>query len=104
MRGWADSNEVQYLGYVHNGRRRWLIVTFQEIKDERFPIPTKLNKWLKYTDDYCRVSRGSFWKGLAMPFATYVETMNMPNLETSFKEVVQLSLDHSLKRYSQQRH
>lgn len=103
MRIWTDSNKVQYLGYVHNGRRRWLIVTFQEIKDEKFPIPTKLNKWLKYTGDYCRVSMGSYWKGLAMPFATYVETMNMPNLETSFKEVVQLALDHSLKRYSQQR-
>ena len=104
MRIWTDSNEVQHLGYVHNGRRRWLIVTFQEIKDEKFPIPTKLNKWLKYTGDYCRVSMGSYWKGLAMPFATYVETMNMPNLETSFEEVVQLALDHSLKRYSQQRH
>lgn len=103
MRIWVDADEVKYLGYVHNSRRRWLLVTGQEIKDERFPIPTKLNKWLKYREGLYWLSIGAYWKGLAMPLETYTETMNIPNLDSSFQAVVHLALDHSLDRLTKRR-
>jgi hypothetical protein len=103
MRIWLDNDEVKYLGYIHNSSRRWLIVTIQELKNERFPIPTKLNKWLKCTDDQYWISEGIYWKGLAMSFKTYTETMDLPSLEMSTQAVVQLALGHSLDGRTQQR-
>ncbi|MEN8443674.1 MAG: endonuclease NucS domain-containing protein [Cyanobacteria bacterium J06555_13] len=100
MRIWVDNDEVKYLGYIHNSRRRWLIVTIQELKDERFPIPTKLNKWLKYTEGKYWLSEGGYWKGLAMPFKTYTGIMDLPDLKMSLQSVVQLALAHSLDRYT----
>lgn len=103
MRIWTDTDEVKYLGYVHNSRRRWLLVTGKELEDERFPIPTKLNKWLKYREGRYWLGIGAYWKGLAMPFEVYTKTMDISDLDSSFQSVIQLALKHSLDRATEQR-
>lgn len=103
MRLWVNDGNVKYLGYMHNSRRRWLLVTLQEIKDKKFAIPTKLNKYLKFRDNRYWLSMGAYWKGLAMPFETYTQTMDISELDTSFQAVCQLALEHSLDKRNRQR-
>ncbi|MGK7949437.1 MAG: endonuclease NucS domain-containing protein [Xenococcaceae cyanobacterium] len=91
MRLWLIDGIVTYVGYIHNGRKSWLIFTSDELENERFSLPSKLKKQ-KWSGN------ARYWKGLAMPTDFYLETMGISNNSYSLDFFVELALKHSLHR------
>jgi hypothetical protein len=96
MRLWVVDGIVKYVGYIENGRKSWLIVTSDELKNEKFTQPTKLNKWMKYGDS-------RYWKGLAMPTQFYLQAMTLTDCSDTLNAFVELALQHSLQRIKKSR-
>jgi Endonuclease NucS len=96
MRIWVVDGIVKYIGYIENGRKSWLIVTSDELKDAKFTQPTKLNKWMKYGDN-------RYWKGLAMPTQFYLQVMTLTDRSNTLNAFVELALQHSLQRIKKSR-
>jgi len=93
MRLWIVDEVVQYIGYIENQRKSWLIVTDEEIQTGKFTKPTKLH----------RKGDSAYWKGLAMPTDIYLELMGFSDCSHSLNAFVQLALDHSLQRLTKNR-
>lgn len=96
MRLWLIDGIVKYIGYIENGRKSWLIVTNDELKNGKFTLPTKLKKQ-KWGGNL------RYWKGLAMPTEFYLETMGISNNSLCLSTFVELALKHSLQRQKKSR-
>ena len=93
MRLWIDDGIVQYVGYIENQRKSWLVVTDEEIQTGKFTKPVKLQ----------RKGLSAYWKGLAMPTDIYLDLMGFTSRSHSLNAFVELSLEHSLKRITKSR-
>jgi hypothetical protein len=92
MRIWVVDGRVSFVGFIANGRKSWLVVTGDELHAETFPLPTKLQKHMRYKNG------NHYWKGLAMPTQYYLKTMQLPNHLSSLGEFVNLALEYALQR------
>ncbi|CAN1210198.1 DUF91 domain-containing protein [Tumidithrix helvetica PCC 7403] len=92
MRLWIVDGEVEFLAYVENKRKSWLVFTKDELENQKFPRPTKM-RGRRYGEIH-------YWEGLAMPTQFYLETMGMIDKSHSLSDFVALALDHALKRYT----
>jgi len=88
MRLWIDNDTVQYVAYIENQRKSWLVITDEEIQTGKFTKPTKLQK----------KGRRAYWEGLAMPTDIYLDLMGLTARSHSLNDFVELALEHSLER------
>ena len=93
MRIWIVNGTVQYVAYIENQRKSWLVVTDEEIQTGKFTKPVKLQK----------KGRSAYWKGLAMPTDTYLDLMGFTARSHSLNSFVELALEHSLQRLTKSR-
>ncbi len=93
MRIWIADGIVQYVGYIENQRKSWLVVTDEEIQTGKFTKPVKLQ----------RKGRSAYWKGLAMPTDIYLDLMGFPVRSHSLNAFTELALEHSLQRLTKSR-
>jgi len=93
MRIWVTDGIVQYVGYIENQRKSWLVVTDEEIQTGKFTKPVKLH----------RKSGSAYWKGLAMPTDIYLDLMGFTACSHSLNAFVELALEHSLQRLTKSR-
>lgn len=93
MRLWIVDGIVQYIAYIENQRKSWLVVTDEEIQTGKFTKPVKLQK----------KGRSAYWKGLAMPTDVYLDLMGFTAHSHSLNSFVELALEHSLQRLTKSR-
>ncbi|NET49230.1 MAG: hypothetical protein F6K09_10995, partial [Merismopedia sp. SIO2A8] len=93
MQIWTLDNKVQYIGYINNGRKSFLIYTPDELNTDGFQKPTKLKceKW---------GGAARYWKGLAMPLDFYLSEMEIDRDVSVLGDVVQLALEQSLQKFN----
>ena len=90
---WTEDNMVQYVGYINNGRKSFLIYTPDELKTGNVQKPNKLKcgKW---------AGEARYWKGLAMPLEFYLNKMRISKKVVVLGDLVQLALEHALQKFS----
>lgn len=93
MRLWIADSIVQYVAYIENQRKSWLVVTDEEIQTGKFTKPIKLH----------RKANSAYWKGLAIPTDVYLDLMGFIARSHSLNAFVELSLEHSLQRLTKSR-
>ena len=93
MRIWIVDGIVQYVAYIENQRKSWLVVTVEEIQTGKFTKPVKLH----------RKADSAYWKGLAMPTDIYLDLMGFTAHSHSLNAFVELALEHSLQRLTKSR-
>ena len=93
MRLWIVDGTVQYVAYIENQRKSWLVVTDEEIQTGKFTKPVKLQ----------RKADSAYWKGLAMPTDVYLNLMELTARSHSLNAFVELALEHSLQRLTKSR-
>jgi Endonuclease NucS len=91
MRIWVVNGNVQYLGYVENGKKSWVVITDDEISSGAFTKPVKLNKWMKY-------GNSRYWKGLAMPTQFYLNHLKLEVETNNLSSFLDLALNHLVFR------
>ncbi|NER26670.1 MAG: hypothetical protein F6J89_03320 [Symploca sp. SIO1C4] len=101
---WIVDGIVQYVGFIKNGRKSWLIVTNDELQNGKFSRPTKLPKrrGSQWNSEYWKWN-SDYWKGLAMPTQFYLKTMALSDHSHSLSAFVELALEHSLQKLKKNR-
>jgi hypothetical protein len=91
MRIWVVNENVQYLAYIENGKKSWVVITDDEINSGIFTRPVKLNKWMKY-------GNSRYWKGLAMPTQFYLNHLKLEVETNNLSSFLELALNHLVFR------